>query len=77
LLPWDYEREFKYIQVSTKKKTSGIMLGFYILFSESLVEVDQLTIEFKGIENKMKVKVVRPCKVEFKDINKNSKVELV
>jgi hypothetical protein len=34
--------------VSTKKTTSGRMLGCYILCSESLVEVDRLTVEVEG-----------------------------
>jgi hypothetical protein len=33
--------------------------------------------EVEGIDSKMKVEVVRPDKVEFKDIDNNSKVEVV
>jgi hypothetical protein len=49
------------------------LLGCYILCGESLVEVNRLTIEFKGIDIKSKVEVVRLGKVEVKDINNNSK----
>jgi hypothetical protein len=57
-LPWVFQRDFKYLPVSTKKTTSGKMLCFYIIYSESLVEVDQLTVEVNGINNKSKVEVV-------------------
>jgi hypothetical protein len=52
------------------------MLGCYILCSESLFEVDRLTVGLEGINNKLKVKVVRPGKGEFKDIDNKSKVEV-
>jgi hypothetical protein len=53
------------------------MLGCYILCSESLVEVDRLTVEVEGIDNKSKVEVVRLGKVEVEDIDNKSKVEVV
>jgi hypothetical protein len=56
--------------VSAKKTTSGRMLGCYILCSESLVEVDRLTVEVEvttsrrsrlvdQVKSKSKVEVVR------------------
>jgi hypothetical protein len=53
------------------------MLSFYILCSESLVEVDWLIVEFEGIDNKSKVEVVWTRKDEFKDIKRKSKVDMV
>jgi hypothetical protein len=66
--------------VSTKKTTSGRMLGCYILCSESLVEVNRLT-KVEVDRNKSKVEVdrqqvegrgSRPGKVEVKDIDDKS-----
>jgi len=53
------------------------MLGHYILCSESLVEVDLLTVEVKGIDNKSKVEVVRLGEFQVEGIDKKSKVEVV
>jgi hypothetical protein len=48
--------------VSTKKTTSGRMLGCYILCSESLVEVDRLGVKVEGRSD-------RPRKVEVEVID--------
>jgi hypothetical protein len=65
--PGSVNESSKVSPVSTKKTTSGRMLGCYILCSESLVEVDRLTVEVEGIDNKSKVEVVRLGKVEVKE----------
>jgi hypothetical protein len=49
------------------------MLGCYILCSETLVEVDRLTVEVEDIDSKSKVKVFREVKVEVEDIDNKSK----
>ena len=49
------------------------MFGCYIVCSEILVEVDRLTVEVEGINNKSKVEVVQPSKFKVEDINNKSK----
>jgi hypothetical protein len=49
------------------------MLGCYILCSETLVEVDRLTVEVEDINSKLKVKMVREGKVKVEDIDNKSK----
>jgi hypothetical protein len=39
--------------------------------------VDRLIVEIEGIENKMKVEVVRPCKVKVEGIKNKSNVKVV
>jgi hypothetical protein len=57
---------FRKLLVSTKKTISGIMLGFYILYSKIRVEVYQPTVKFEG-------RSVRPGKVEVEVIDIKSK----
>jgi hypothetical protein len=66
--------------VSTKKTTSGRMLGCYILCSESLVEVNRLMVEVE-VDRQVKVEVdrqqvegrgSRPGKFEVEDIDDKS-----
>jgi hypothetical protein len=53
------------------------MLVFYILYSESLVKLDQPKIVFEGIDTKTKVKVVWLGKFKVKYINNKMKFEVV
>jgi hypothetical protein len=58
--------------VSTKKTTSRKMLGCYILCSESLVGVNQLTIEVEVDWQQVKGLGSQPGKFEVEDIDKKS-----